>query len=485
MKIRITLPSDEHFFQRYAALAPTLNKLGWMAQVVSALTEVGILFALIRNAVADIAPPVVAAAAGAAGAVLGTAFIEIGLRKFLPYSFRQILYSRFSGLDLVMSIAIISATVLLLGASGTLSFFGSKNTVEVVMPEAKKGEVVVGLYDDLKAGEYQMFRADSAAIAARYAPQFSALQAAHKASADAATTKLKNLEAKERNTGQSFATQKAGIKQSIADAAAAHAVNVADLQAQQAAELKARQDKRDAGIGKVDERLDRAFQTEEMQYAAAQQKRQSQVKAWGGSVAWFTVLCLFVLILSLGLQEVHRKGAGMQEEVLPSEYEFREDVVSSFFSAIKERWLSSAHAWIKEFEDGTPDPPEPGKPPVVYEYEQKVERRPIGFKADTEGTSNGHLGFFGKGHPQYDRIMSEMEEMQRRIKEYEKSNSPTRLVAYETRIDRSKLKNCVHCNSEFMPNHRVQKYCSEICRQAAWELRNGRKPYLKKGGGKP
>lgn len=446
MRFRLTLPQNEVFFQRYAGLVPTLSKLSYVAQVVSALTEVGILFALIRNAVADIAPPMVATLAGLIGAILGTAFIEIGLRKFLPFTARQILNKRFSGLDLVMSVAIFAASALLLTASGYLSFKGSKDTVEAVTPPAKKGEVVTGLYDDLKEGERQMFSRDSAAIATRYASQIAALELAHKAGTDAANTKLNGIEAKERNTGQSFSTQKATIKQAIADSTAAHAAKLAALHTQQAAELKTRQDKRDAEIKAVNERLNRAYQTEEKQYAAADAKRQKQVATWGGSVAWFTVVCLAVLLLSIALQEVHAHGAQVQEEAIPTEFYFRESPVSAFVNAISERFHVWAFGVIKKIEDGTPEPPEPPKPPTVYEYETKVDRRPIGFKTGT----------------------------------YETRKDNDTGSTYETRMDAHKYKDCLHCGASFMPNHKVQKYCCEACRVSAWEQRNGRKPYMKR-----
>ena len=487
MKFRLSLPNNEDFFQRYAGLVPTLSKLGYLAQIVSALTEVGILFALVRNAVADIAPPAVATGAGIIGGLLGTAFIEVGLRKFLPFSFRQVLNKRFSGLDMIMTVAIISATVMLLSASGFLSFKGSKDTVETMTPPAKKGEVVTGLYDDLKNGERIMFSEDSAAIVARYAPQISALNLAHTASAEAGNTKLKAIESKERNTGQIFSSQKATIKQSMADAAAAHALKLAEMQSQQAAELKARQDKRDAEIAIVNGRLSRAFQTEERQFAEAEAKRLQQVKVWGGSVAWFTVLCLAVLILSIGLQEVHHHGAGIQEEALPNEYHFRESAFDAFVGAVSERWNALAFAWIKKFEDGTPEPPEPGKPPTVYEYEAKIERRPIGFttgKSSEKTTKESSEKTSGVSSVSKE-TQAEIDELRRRLKAYEEKEkhglSKERIVAYDFRKE-TNTKICAHCQQSFIYNHAKQKYCSEDCRKNHWESMNGRKPYMKKGG---
>lgn len=450
MRFRLTLPQNEVFFQRYAGLVPTLSKLGYLAQVVSALTEIGILFALIRGAVADIAPPMVATGAGLIGAILGTGFIEIGLRKFLPFTARQILNKRFAGLDLVMSVAIFAASALLLTASGYLSFKGSKDTVATVTPPAKQANFDATRYDAKRDQAQRDWSRDSGAIAARYASQLAALELAHKAATEAANTKLKGIETKERTTGQSFTTQKATIKQAIADAGAAHAAKLADIHGQQAAELKTRQQVAAGAIAAANDDEQKAAGAIDEKNANAETKRQQQVKTWGASVAWFTVLCLAVLLLSIALQEVHSHGAGMSEEAIPNEYHFRESPFSAFLGAITERWHAKVFALIKRIEDGTPEPPEPPKPPVLYQYEQTAERRQIGFKPDNE-TRKGA----GKDTPG--------------------------AVAYETRIgDAHKYKDCINCGAKFMPNHKVQKYCSEACRVQAWEKRNGRKPYLQK-----
>ena len=447
MRFRLTLPTNEAFFQRYAGLVPTLSKLGYLAQLVSAITEIGILVALVKGAIQDVAPPIVATIGGIAGALLATAFIEIGLRKFLPFAARQILNKRFAGLDLVMTIAIFSASLLLLTASGALSFFGSKETVSVVTPPAKQANFDATRYDAKRDQAQTAWSRDSSAIGARYAAQLAALDLAHQAATDAANTKLKGIEGRERNTGQSFSTQKATIKQGIADGTAAHAAKIADIHTQQAAELKERQQVAAGAIAGANDAEQAAAAKLTTKNAEAEAKRQQQVAVWGGSVAWFTVLCLVVLLLSIALQEVHQHGAGVQEEALPNEYHFRQSPFSAFMAAISERYHANVFALIKRIEDGTPEPPEPGKAPTVYEYEQRMERRQIGFKTGT--TQDGE--------------------------------NITRPVAYESRMsDAHKYKDCVHCGQKFMPNHKVQKYCTEACRVSAWEQRNGRKPYLKK-----
>ncbi|HRF39934.1 MAG TPA: hypothetical protein PK198_14185, partial [Saprospiraceae bacterium] len=279
----------------------------------------------------------------------------------------------------------------------------------------------------------------------------------------AANTKLKGIEARERSTGQSFSTQKASIKQSVADAAAAHAAKLAALTETGAKEMRALQDEHNA--------LETDLMRERAEWLAAlkqgnkeaEAKRQKQVSTWGSSVAWFTVLCLAVLLLAVALQEVHAHGSEIQEEALPNEYYFRQSPLAAFMAAVSERFHAKVFAIIKRIEDGTPEPPEPGAPPTVYEYTQTMQRRPIGFKPIPihRKPEDTHVGDGSSAK--------------------EALKNLTRPVAYETRSAAHKFKDCLHCGAQFIPNHKVQKYCGEPCRIQAWEAKNGRKPYMKKG----
>jgi hypothetical protein len=42
-----TLPENRAFFEQYATLIPTLYRLGFLAQIVSALTEISIIYAIV------------------------------------------------------------------------------------------------------------------------------------------------------------------------------------------------------------------------------------------------------------------------------------------------------------------------------------------------------------------------------------------------------------------------------------------------------
>ncbi len=133
MKIRKSLPEKEKFlsfFSRYADLIPGVYRLGFFSQLISALTESTIIYAIALSHLKDLSS-VHSHLIALVLAILLSLTLEIGLRKFTPFSIRAILNKLYSGLDLYMTLSIFVITVLLLFFSGFLSFKGSKDLVEI------------------------------------------------------------------------------------------------------------------------------------------------------------------------------------------------------------------------------------------------------------------------------------------------------------------------------------------------------------------
>jgi len=201
--------------------------LGYLAQIISALTEWGILFALLYNYVADLAPTW-AAPIAATGATLGTAFIELGLRKFMPFTVRAILYKRKQGLDWWMSVFSIGTCIVLLACSGLLSFKGSKITVAAATPppaelttEAADSthRTAAATIESAQADELAQLRQD-------YSDRIKAAKAAAAANVNRYTITANNYNIKEERTGKVYATAKA---RAIEAAAAAQATGEATV----------------------------------------------------------------------------------------------------------------------------------------------------------------------------------------------------------------------------------------------------------------
>ncbi len=383
MKTFKTLPTNEEFFKKYAILVPTLNILGYLAQIVSALTEIGVIYLIVYTSLRDFFPAI-AGFGATIGSAIGTAFIEIGLRKFLPFSVRAILFKRFQGLDRVMTIFVILACILLLSASGYLSFKGSKTIVEAAAPEPiiLTTSMADSTAADKKTEAYALYKGDSIEIESRYTNQFQALETSAKSAITAGKIELRNVEAKERLTGQAFGTQKRNIRKQIADIEAEKDARVAQLEVEKAKEMAEISTERKNSVQKIEADYNVRKDSIHLYNNSAVEKVTRQVKSYGGGLAWFTVICLIVFILSVVLNEVHQKGSGIEEIPQPNQYLFEEGVFAALRNAVSDRLNYIFHSRIRKWADQTPAPLEPAPPPTLYEVVSTPQpRRKIGIPA--------------------------------------------------------------------------------------------------------
>jgi ribosomal protein L37AE/L43A len=98
---------------------------------------------------------------------------------------------------------------------------------------------------------------------------------------------------------------------------------------------------------------------------------------FGGGLAWFTLIALGVFVFSIGIEEVHRKGAGITEVVVPGQYDFLPNLFGELQFAIENRLNYRLRAKIREFEALTPlleelekEPPKVNKTPEMPVYQQ-------------------------------------------------------------------------------------------------------------------
>lgn len=402
MKIHFSLPKNEGFFNDYATLTPTLYKLGFLAQVISAFTEVGILYALIFDGLKGFLPQY-ANYAAIAGALVGTAFLEVGLRQFLPYSARAILYRRFGGLHLVMSAFIFAVALGLLASSGYLSFRGSKDLVQAVGPAPKL---------ESTAQADSLYRQEAGAIESRYSGQQEASREKFAALVNVERLNLQKYEQREQRTGRSYAATKQRITAKIAALEAQAAEAVAALEAAKGEELGSAHRRLMVGREKVE-----AGNEEAKAQAAA------KVGRYGAGLAYFTVVCLFVLVLSIALDEVHRKGAGIESQALPTQYDFSQGIAGEFWAMASEKWNYYARAFIRRLADATPEAPQPKEAPTLWEYTPELKRRQIGFKPGSSPENSCALYSTPKpdgGTPNEAHETPDLREWKQRLKFYKK-----------------------------------------------------------------
>lgn len=498
MKVQYSLPKDERFFGDYASLTPTLVKLGYLAQIVSALTEFGVLYALVKGSLQDFFPDY-APLAGLFGAIVGTAFLEVGLRKFIPYSIRAILYKRFVGLHLFISCFVFAITFGLLRASGYLSFQGSKELVKMTAPKPKLESL--GKTDSTlsvqKAEAFRRYSADSLEVITRFTPINSALKTKYSAQLQQERQQLARWEGK----GKTYRGQITAAKARISAIQAQEAAELASLEQDKAKRLEAALKARNKALAVIEAEYNQQRLKIEKKNNKAEASTESQVKNYGSGLAWFTVVCLLVLLFSVAIDEIHKKGSAIEEVALPNQYYFSESIAAEFWGMVNDKINYHLRAFIRKQAARTPEPPAPEEPPTLWEIAQQgMKRKTPGQEAgngqqEETGYSSLFEGVFSRnGHPlqnghstgngtHIDNSATTLTEAQERrpigfnlplmqsvsnALHYEAPEVLTEVVE----VDKSK-KPCQHCETLFRPKTTWQKFCTIDCREAFHEAKHG------------
>lgn len=505
MKILYSLPKDEQFFGAYASLIPSLKKLGYLAQVITGLTELAILYYLIHGHLQDYLPSM-ATPGAILGAIVGTAFLEIGLRKFFPFGIRAILYKRFQGLHLVLSIAIWVVALVLATFSGVIHFKGSKDLVKRHMPQAEQQNTATA---DSVANAKTMvvqrsWRVDSLAAVNRYTPMIEATKAKHAALIAKEDLTLKSLEAKERREGKSYSSLKAQIKGRLADLEAAQAQELATLEDRKAQALDTANAIKSRALASIAQEQQKTIQRIEQGNTKATNEAESRVKNYGGGLAWFTVICIGVFAFSVVIDEVHRKGSGVEEVPQPNQYVFSDTIAGEFWAMLSDKINYFARTWIKGQAERTPEPPAPSEPPTLWELAMvRSKRKQISVSAqgmatpynedarfadlfNGQGYSNGNNGKNGQHNGVHldnnaDFAAPDVKPLEVPARTIIKGfvpaieQAPNGSVNNEAIVIAPKLnvKECLQCGQSYAPKVAWQKFCSTACKESFHTAKHG------------
>lgn len=366
MKSFLTLPKDSDFFNRYARLIPALKVSGYLAQVVSALTELGVLFTAIHSSLVFFVPGL-AWGGAIMGAFIGVAIIETGLRVLLPYSVRAILHRRFSGLDLPLTVIVWGACVVLLSVGTLMSYHGSRDIVDKVKPKPKlEGTTAADLaYKQAEQKVLNTWRTDSTEIAQRFGALIDASKAQYAALIAQASGQVKRIEARER-AGQRFTTAKSQARERVATLEAEQAGKLASLQTDKAKEMGTAAGRKNEALASAAAALGKSKAQTEKTNIKTVTETDHRTNRYKGGLSWFTVICHLILIVSVAVDEIHKKGSGIEAKVVPTQYDFSGTVLSELFHALSCRWNQFVRERIRRIEENTPPPPLPLSPNELY-----------------------------------------------------------------------------------------------------------------------
>jgi hypothetical protein len=402
MKTLHSLPKDKRFFDNYATLIKSVVLAGIFAQVVSGMTESGAIFTSTKQSLEPFQLGLWGLLLAALVALLATAVIEVGLRKTFPVAVDAVLYNRWSGLELWISVFVWLLSVVLFGASGLLSFHNSKVIVDDFTPPPVEQTTMAtdSTYQSETSTHRATFATDSTIIADAYAAKIASTTTAYDGKIKAKTEKIRGYESREGRTGKSYVSSKDRVRQQRAELEAEKATELATLTAAKADELKQAR----ANYRAMTETATADRKTAAAEIKAANDKAEADriaaVNKYGGGLGWFTVVCLFLFAVSVVLDRIHRKGAGIEESVQIEAYDFRPGAFREWWSAISERISYKLHNRITAFANGTPSAPLPAQPGAVYDLAEALQHVTIKLQLEQADEDEQRIVYLNAKEPE-------------------------------------------------------------------------------------
>lgn len=346
-----SVPSTDeqrNFFGDYAKFSAKIQALGFTAQSISGLTESVIFYSIGYDTFLPLLGANVAVLSGVLFMFLGVALIELfGLRVCLPQATRQVIYKRWQGAHLAMSVFILLITALLIVASFYLSFDGSSHTVKSQVQKIKnvKADEITHLHELAVADVLDEFTQDSTEIETRYAALIATTNQKYNGEFAVAQSDLQKWASKKGN----YKSRVNKALTNIESIKASRAADVAQLQAKKSNEQKILID---ASRGQKDSL--QAVYTANL--GNNQNKYDATEKTFSRAAWWSVLLSIILSIVCIILNTIYKKGSGQKETPLPTDSTFRRSAIVEGWQAWRERVDTSLRNRIARFENKTPQP---------------------------------------------------------------------------------------------------------------------------------
>jgi hypothetical protein len=474
MKLQTNLPQNAAFFERYAELINSLTGVATIAQMITGVCEIGILYGLLCPSFVDIVPPQYLRFVSVIGAVICAAMLQMGLKKVFPYSIRAVLFKRFNGLDLWFSIGIILLTLTLLIGSICLSWQGSKDIADFAV--SKPIEKTTLKSDSTKNADFataqRLFSSDSATIETKYKGKIEAIE----------SDKMNEINAVERNAkGKQATSLRAELR-----------TKLAKLQADKATEIEAKATDRKKAINRATDRNDGDAATISTDNTAAKNEVSTKRSRYKGYIGYFTLMCYIFFLSVFTMNEIYHKGANIEIKPLPSQRHFNPSVFAEFMETVKEKLDVFFRTKIQDWADKTPPQPLPLSMSALYDFKADVLTDTIKIHTTSKETKIVKLPLKVHKIAATATVDNEAEKPQRKIGFFGKNVENDMKTDAATDNDKATaeslndnrndfrndnnngLRTCQNCGNGYNHKHHKQLYCSEQCRVEFWENKTGR-----------
>lgn len=489
MKTFKSMPHETAFFDRYANLIHSLTKFATVAQWITGMAEIGIIYSLLYPSFSDLFPSM-ANPLSITGSLFAASILQVGLKKVFPYSVRAILFKRFKGLDLAFSIAVFVLTIALLSVSVLLSYKGSHDIIDIaIAPPTEKTTVAT---DSTKAATERQanatFTTDSATIETKYLGKAEAIQSEYQSRIETAERQAANSRTASPAWSKELSAKANGIKAELK-------TKLATLQSDKASEIEAKATERKATINRATDKNDQATAQILSDNNESKTKTTERKGRYKNYVGYFTLFCYVFFLIAFILDEIYKKGAKIDETPMPHQRHFLPSLFAEWVEAIKARFDTWLRSKIYAYSDKTKASPLPNALNSLYDFKADTLKNVWTIESEPQETKviklpSKPLRIAAKATEEMGvtKIVGGAEKQEKRYtigfkKEASNDSNDTENSTITKIVGGTEMTGqCPNCMKSFTKNHKKHTYCTDECRVQFWEKANGKKVHKNKAG---
>jgi hypothetical protein len=349
LKERETAATNSDFYNLFRPIAPSIDLIGKVAQVISGLTEAITIWYITQSEMAG-ASKFVSVLVSVLAMVLVVALLELGGRKFLQVLTRALVWKRLKN---AWYIGLFSIVTMITIGMGVLSFRLSTNGIN----HAFVSNVPVGtVFDEsaLKADYrtsvkdiHERLNDDLMVIKTSQSEVIAARAAQFDSKINGMNLKASEYDDKFAQGHQWAKSQAHKFRKKILALESEKASILLALQSEQSKKLNQWQKNKNKAIASEKQNLNSAVAKGEAAMTSVQDSKFKNAKFWGGLFSFFvgfSVILAFVCIISV---EVYRRGAGIQVEY--QEEEEDHSIASMFWKGLTGRTEAFFRKRVEKF----------------------------------------------------------------------------------------------------------------------------------------
>ena len=316
LKVKETSATNRDFYNLFRPIAPSIDIIGKVAQVISAVTEAITIWHITQSELAG-ASKAVAITVSIFAMLFVVALLELGGRKFLQVLTRTLVWKRFQNAWYISLFVIVSFITI---GMGVMSFRLSTNGIQHAFVS---NVPVVATIDD--GGFRNNYRTDVKDISARFDSELKLIKENHKevmlttdkkydAQIAAAESKANQYQRKFNKGAKWAAGHITKYEKKASQLLTAKTNALAKLQDANTNSLKAWQKRKNKEIAEEKQTLKKSIAKAEATQTIVHESDLKDATFWGSLFSWlvgFSVILAFVCIITV---EVYRRGSGIQVE---------------------------------------------------------------------------------------------------------------------------------------------------------------------------